>query len=399
MKNLYSLIIITTLLLLGACKSVEKLVDQGNYDEAIVLATKKLAGKKKKKTKHVMALEEAFGKINKRDLDHIRFLKSKSDPSTWETIYNYALKIQERQHRVSPFLPLVSKNGYVGYFELIDVQKILLESGKGASEYYYDIGSSLLEDSKRTNNKLLARKAFNAFVNTKRFFNNFKDVDIQIDESRRQGTIRLLQKWDESFVSLSGPYWNFRSNPVVDYWTIYYTEFEDDIDYDIVSTLRIKDVYISPESERVNTFIESKEREFWVDAVDRDGEIITDTLGNTIQVKQIEKLSAFITEHVRIKDARVEGVVETIDFMTGNIIARDEFVHDIHFRSDACSFVGDREALSSNSRKRIDLNLLAFPADDTMIFEGLEKMNDNFRHHLKKLDLEDFYFDNIVSTF
>lgn len=77
MKTILYTTISIFFLITTACKSVDKLVDQGRYDEAIVLATKKLAGKKNKKTKHVRALEKAFAKVNERDLLHITHLKSK----------------------------------------------------------------------------------------------------------------------------------------------------------------------------------------------------------------------------------------------------------------------------------------------------------------------------------
>ena len=34
-----------------SCRSIDKMVDQGRYDEAIIFAADKLAGKKNKKTK------------------------------------------------------------------------------------------------------------------------------------------------------------------------------------------------------------------------------------------------------------------------------------------------------------------------------------------------------------
>ena len=63
----------TLIVLIGltSCRSIDKLVDEGRYDDAILLATKKLAGKKNKKTKHIQALEEAFFKVNSIETDRI----------------------------------------------------------------------------------------------------------------------------------------------------------------------------------------------------------------------------------------------------------------------------------------------------------------------------------------
>ena len=57
-----------------SCNTVEKMVDQGRYDEAFAFSARKIAGKKKKKTKYVKALEEAYNTLNNRDLMEIDFL-------------------------------------------------------------------------------------------------------------------------------------------------------------------------------------------------------------------------------------------------------------------------------------------------------------------------------------
>ena len=65
MKTILYTTTITFIILFTACTSVQELVDRGQYDDAIYLAVEKLAGQKKRKTKHVKALESAFEKVNK----------------------------------------------------------------------------------------------------------------------------------------------------------------------------------------------------------------------------------------------------------------------------------------------------------------------------------------------
>ncbi|MBT8189816.1 MAG: hypothetical protein KJO29_05265, partial [Bacteroidia bacterium] len=72
MKNL--LYIVLGLVLISSCRSIEKMVDQGQYDEAILFAAEKLAGKKNKKTKYVKGLEEAFAKITRHEMSLIERL-------------------------------------------------------------------------------------------------------------------------------------------------------------------------------------------------------------------------------------------------------------------------------------------------------------------------------------
>ena len=55
-SNLIFLVLLAFAVFVSSCARTQKLVEQGRYDEAIELVTKKLSGKKRKKVKHVKAL-------------------------------------------------------------------------------------------------------------------------------------------------------------------------------------------------------------------------------------------------------------------------------------------------------------------------------------------------------
>lgn len=389
------------LLLITACRSVEKLVDQGRYDEAIVLATKKLSGKKNKKTKHIIALEEAFIKVNNYDLEHIALLKeraAKGDARSWEAIYDYALKISARQHRIIPFLPLVSKDHYVGSFDLIDTDPILSESAAQAAAYFYRLGKDELAEAKTTGDKLLAQEAHYTLQKIGRFYVDYKDVHGLLEESNDAGTFHVLLKVDEDY-----------SNPLtLDFiserallgfhkrWTQYHLDFTEGITFDAVSTMGITDIDISPESEVVNNFNERREIERWVNERDGDGNVATDSLGNTVRYREVEIVRATITEVIRSKEARLRGIVETRDYNTGTLIDSDQYSHSINFTSDACEFRGDRRALSDNFRKRVDLTLSPFPTDYDMITEGVSHLSEDFFRHIEGVDYQRYFRDHLA---
>ena len=81
---------------LASCASTEKMLDQGNYDQLIDLAHRKLAGKKNKKEKYVRALETGFAKAVDRDMNRINALKSSDDPDDWEKILHLAERIEKK---------------------------------------------------------------------------------------------------------------------------------------------------------------------------------------------------------------------------------------------------------------------------------------------------------------
>ena len=133
MKNLLLLMVI--LALLSACASADKMLERGDYDGLINLATKKLSGKKKK-DEYVKALEKGFEKITKRDMAIIESLKNSDNPQDWEDIMKVARDIDRRQEKIEPLLPLISVSGYHAKFTFVHTDDILTEAKITAINLY-----------------------------------------------------------------------------------------------------------------------------------------------------------------------------------------------------------------------------------------------------------------------
>jgi len=111
MKAFY--IILFTALFSVSCNSVkrtQKFVAQGNYNQAIELAVKKLQKDKdaKEYDAHIRLLEEAYLKAKEDDTRHINFLKKENSPPAAKEIYYTYLDLQARQDLIRPLLPLYS---------------------------------------------------------------------------------------------------------------------------------------------------------------------------------------------------------------------------------------------------------------------------------------------------
>ena len=127
-KILTAALVLTTALLLSACTNVEKLVDSGNYEQAIAYSVKKLRGKNKKKQKHVLALEKAFNKANQRDVRRMEVLKKRGSSEDWEEVYQLVQNIDRRQRLVEPLLPVIDREGYRAEFKFVKVANLENES-------------------------------------------------------------------------------------------------------------------------------------------------------------------------------------------------------------------------------------------------------------------------------
>ena len=157
-SNLIFLVVLLAFAIFASsCKNTQKLIERGDYDEAIRYATKKLSGKKRKKEKHVRALEKAFEKATRRDMQRIAKLEKRKGSE--ERIVDIYRHIRKRQEMVSPLLPLLSKKGYHADFQFVKVDELETAAINRAVVALYETAQNDLENAER-GNKMAARDAF-----------------------------------------------------------------------------------------------------------------------------------------------------------------------------------------------------------------------------------------------
>ena len=356
---------------MSSCASVEKLVDQGKYDDAIELAARKLAGKKNKKTKHVRALEEAYAKVHAQDIQRIAYLKLKDDADSWADVYYAYDKISKRQKRITPYLPLISKDGYHAYFEIVNVAEPMVYAAKTAAARYYEAGTELLEIAETTGDKYAARRAYSQFKLATSFDLDNTNLEEEMRYSYDLGTIHILVTIDDQVEDR-----NVWVNSLVlpdRSWTKYYYSTVARLEFDLISTLIVGEAQVSAEQERINNESFIKETEIWQDIVRRDGTLATDSLGNTLQEKVTEVRRGRTRHIARSKNAQLVGIAEIIDPETGLTLVVEPIEILIDFASEGYRVTGDRRAIPS---RILDLNstIQAFPTDYAMITEGREEM-------------------------
>ena len=362
-------------IMMSSCVSVEKLVDQGKYDDAIELAARKLAGKKNKKTKHVRALEEAYAKINAQDTEHIAYLTTKDDADSWADVYYTYEKVLKRQDRITPYLPLISKDGYQAYFDIIPVREPKANAANLAASKYYDIGIELLKIAETTGDKYLARRAYGQFHQAESFEWDHPRLAANINYSLDLGTTHVLVTVDDH-VDGGNTWTNLLRLPERSWTKYYYTALARE-EFDLITTLTLSDAHISAEQEHINSESFVKETEIWQDIVRRDGTVATDSLGNTLQEKVIEVFRGRTRHIARSKNAELLGIAEIIDPKTGLTIAVEPIEILIDFVSEGHRVTGDRRAIPSGileGNSKID----AFPSDYAMITEGRQEMYEVF---------------------
>jgi len=132
------------ILFMVSCANIDKVVQKGNYDQAIEIAARKLKGKTKKKQQYVNAIETAFQDANLRDVKRIATLKSQNSISAWEKIYHLAGDIEDRELLVAPLLPILKREGYTINVKWVKSAEIINEAAGELAKRNFDKGEGLL---------------------------------------------------------------------------------------------------------------------------------------------------------------------------------------------------------------------------------------------------------------
>lgn len=380
-------------LLITSCRTIEKLVEQGRYDDAIILATEKLAGKKNKKTKHVISLEEAFTKITQRDMDDISRLNNDVRSGNWDRVYEIAEVIENRQRRIEPFLPLISKEGYEAQFNFVKTDIIKNEALTNAAEFHYSRGVTSTELFESTGVKKYIRDAYSSFIAADKRLDNYKGTQRLIVEAHEKGKVKIFVDVKNSSAAIIPQELDQEMREITlgglnTLWKEFYTKEETGVEYDYTATLQLDNIELSPERESINTHTDTKKvKDGWKYKKNRDGTFAKDTSGNKIKVDKFKNVSAIVTEIRREKAALVTGTLQYFESESGELIKVKTISAENIFLDYASRYKGDSRALCVHDHKRLKERTLPFPEDYLMIIDTAEDLKSNFRSKLKGLPI------------
>lgn len=351
--------------LVSSCKSIDKMVEKGQYEEAYYYAISKLAGTKNKKTAHVQGLETAFIKLNERDLNDIERMNVEKRPDLYPKVHSIYVKMDKRQNAIKALLPLKSKDGYTARFDLVNYNEVLNALAESSAAYYYNNALNLIERSDRNKDKNLAKLAYNDLLNIESYFRNYKDkealklraldlgksvvyVDIINNLSGSLGKEADRKLWNMAIGQLNNTWYEFTNDPSAKV-----------NEADIIVALDLHNLDLSPERELVHTFNEQKE------ILVKTEKILT--MKDSIPVETIKEhyllVTAFLTEIRREKSGILNGEIRFYDNSTKNYFRTVPVNVHFNFADTGLNFTGDERALSNETKSRLDYHLAYFPYD------------------------------------
>ncbi len=383
---------ISTLIILTlfSCKSVEKMVKNGEYDKAILFSLEKLqGGEEDRKTKYVVALEDAFSRVMAQDLHRLEYLIDKGAESDYFTIWTGYDKIVQRQNKVRPYLPLISEDGYVATFKMVDVRQVIVDYKNRDAAYHYAEAEDLLLNYTESD-KEKARSAHRHLTHISRYYPAYKETESLLVRSEQLGK-------EYVYLDIDAPtHLRLDRNSLLELtdmglsrydkkWLSFDDEPRHNTSYDYKVTLHLEEIAIGRESEHVHTYVkETSIEDGFKYVLDTDGNVAKDSLGNDIKEPRIIDIRASITEVERNKSAAVAAFLTITDLHRSDVLNEIPLDTEVHFSGFSCVYIGDKRALNNEVNKRLDTYLEQFPRDYDMVEDALDKIKRNARGKIKK---------------
>jgi hypothetical protein len=375
-------LLLTTVLLLvlTSCsgrKQIEKAISHGNYDLAINEALRKLDNNKDKKRKqdYIVMLKDAYYKILEEDLHDIEHLKKDGNPEQFKTIYEIYVDLDARQNAIKRVLPL-QINGKSLDLKFNDYTSEIVDYRYKTSEYLIDEGIALLDSEDKYN----ARKAYDLFSYIERINPNFEETRSLMTEAHQKGIDNVIvsienQTYQIIPKQLEADLLNFNAYGLNKFWTEYHIDAAQNITYDYAMQLKLKQINISPE--QMNTRQELKQRQIidgWEYQKDREGNFVTDSLGNNIKIDKIIIAKARYFETHQFKSTHIVADLVFTDLKANQILEVYPIDSEFIFEHIYASFRGDERALNERALDLVRVRPLYFPTDVQMVYDTGEDL-------------------------
>jgi hypothetical protein len=377
MKRLLLILVLITALVSCGKKQVEKALNTGNYDVAIQDALKKLDNNKNKKRKqdYVLMLGDAYTKAVERDLNTINHLKQDNNPEQYQQIYETYMDLHLRQESIKPVLPL-KVNGKTVKFKFNDYNNSIIDYREKTSDYLYEKGLKQLE----SDNKGIIRDAYDTFSYIEHINPNYEDTRELLEEAHQRGTnyvIVTIENQTRQMIprQLEDDLLNFNTYGLNQFWTNYHAIENPEINYDFAMQLLLKHINISPEQITEREFL--REREIvdgWEYKLDRQGNVMKDSLGKDIKIDKIVKVRARYFESLQTKSSQIIGEVVYVDLNSNQVISSYPIDSGFVFENIYGNFRGDERALLREDRDLIRNRRAPFPTNEQMVYDTGEDL-------------------------
>jgi hypothetical protein len=379
MRRVLPFIIVLTLLASG-CGSSKKQMKSGNYEAAVDKAVRELR-RNPDNSDEADILARAFVIANEQDNERIRLLKMENRANSYDEIYLTFKKMHDRQALVRTITPLTTGNRTID-FPYVDYMADMVEAKRKAADFYYNNGMEIMKNQTKES----YRQAYYQFIRAREYVGDYPNIDNLITESKYLGISRALISIENKSII------NFPPEFVSDLlaldlpnlnseWVEYHTQHIDqNAQYDYLIYVNIKNVGVTPDqSMQRDTLIKREVEDGFNYVLDKNGNVMRDSLGNDIKVKKYKTLQCALIETVQTKNCRIDGDVEIIQVNPNRVVKRDPIGAESGFRHVSARSVGDIQALTPVQLESTKVGAVPFPSDIEMVIRCSESLKQAIR--------------------
>jgi hypothetical protein len=374
MKKIAPVLIILIIALSG-CGSSKKQLERGNYDSAIDLAVRDLR-RDPSDSKQIATLDRSYNIVNEQDNERIRFLKMEDKPANWDEIYQITKRLSDRQSLVRSVTPL-ELNGRTIEYPYVDYMPEMVAAKRKSADFYYAHGNELMKNQLKDS----YRQAYYEFVRAKEYVGNYEGIDNKIEDSKYLGMSRVLitlqnrsilkftQEFEEDLLSVNLPAINSE-------WVEYHTQnLNPDIKYDYLINVNVKNIAVSPDQTMQRDSVIKREVEDGFSyQLDKNRNVMKDSLGNDIKTKKYKTLQCALVETVQAKACQIDGDIEIVQINPKKVLKKDPMGAQSNFEHVSARAIGDVQALNQTQLNKTKTQPMPFPSDMEMVFRCSEAL-------------------------
>jgi hypothetical protein len=387
-------IAITTFILLTSCGSLKKTetaINQGSYDQAINISVEELVNGKdsKRNQEYIPLLEQAYKKAVEQDQIALNRWQLDPNPSVLESIYETYLRMDRRQNKIRPLLPLkLIEENREARFKFQDYNAKIIDSRTTLSDYLLDNSTNALAIA----TTMESRNVYNDLKYLDKINPNFKDTRALLQEALEKGTHYILvdlknqsqtilpQKLEEELL-------NFSTYGINDQWTQYHNNKVNTLDYDYDLDIIIDRIFISPEQVAQKELIKEKQiKDGYIYEYDANNNVKKDSLGNDIKKDKLVTIQANVIQNTQLKESNVNAVIQLKNKRTLQIVDRFPVSSNFVFTYVYGAIYGDKRALDDNYLETIHPQAVIFPSNEQMIYDTGEDLKLKIKQILNNLN-------------
>lgn len=371
-----ALFVIVISWVVGGCNAVKHSYRSGDFDKAVEQAVKKLRSNPDHE-ETISYLEASYAKLYRQRLERITFLKKEGRPENVLPVYDEFSSLVLYGNMIKPLLPLhmASKQRDATFTFVHDEE--LIEAKKNAAEYLYVFAGQKLN----SNNRLQARAAYDLYEQLMCIYPDYKDVAEMYRLAQVQGTNQVFVKLENNsnamlYAALEQQVTAMPLNDLNEKWVNFYgpPASTRTTDYNII--INIRQIIVSPDLQTtVATRTETKNvADGWTYALDANGNVKKDSLGNDIKTPKTKTIRCGVTEYLQQKTAAINGSIDFYDARRQSLLYSEPFSSNKIFQHSWAIANGDLEALTRESAAMIRVGPAPYPSETDMLLQGEEDL-------------------------